>query len=117
MASTVAYKYPVASATAPTAAQVYGLGRVTATVVFGDADLTAVITHNFGLSAQELLNLFPIVTINSGNVTNTVYPGFFVTRTTNTVTLTKPSAVGSGGTFEVSIDRPSTQVAGNIGNR
>lgn len=111
--ASVTYKYPVSGATAPTAQQVYGLGIMTAQVFIGDTDLTAVVTHNFGLSAQELLDLFPIVQ-TSATVGATVFPGFTVTKAANTVTFSKASAVGSGGTFDVIIQRPSTQQAGPL---
>jgi hypothetical protein len=103
------YKYP--TAIAPVAGDVYGLGLVTAQVFMADTDLTAVITHSFGLSAQELVDLFPLVEINVAAGAS-VYPAFTLTRATNTITLTKPSAVGSGGTFEVGIMRPHTNQGG-----
>src|SRR5882672_34341 len=109
----VTYKYPVSGLTAPTAAQVYGLGVVTATVFMLDTDLTATVTHNFGLSAAELADLFSVPIVNASSGVS-VFPGFTIARTANTVVLTKPSAVGSGGTFEVVILRPSTQLAGPL---
>jgi hypothetical protein len=112
--ATINYKYPVSASIAPTAQQVYGLGVVTAQVNFGDTDISAVVTHNFGLSANELADLFPIVIIDptSGG---TVFPQFTFTKATNAVTMNKASTSGTGGTFDVTILRPHTNQGGTIG--
>jgi len=110
----VTYKFPVSGLTAPTDRQVYGLGIVTAQVFMADTDLSAVITHNFGLTAAELADLFPIPIVNA-TAGATAFDGFTYSATANTLTLTKPSAVGSGGTFNVAILRPHTNQGGTIG--
>ncbi len=110
----VTYKFPVSGLTAPTAPQVYGLGLVTAQLTMGDTDLTVDITHNFGLTAAELADLFPVVIMNPTALA-TVFPGFTFVKAANKITLNKPSAVNSGGTFDVVILRPHTNQGGTIG--
>jgi hypothetical protein len=104
---TVTYAYPVSGVTAPTAGQTLRKNLVTAVVIIGDTDTTTVVTHNWGLLASELADRFPII------VWNYVTPGtapllLSFSRATNAVTVNKPSAVGSGATFEISLLRPHT---------
>jgi len=110
----VNYKYP--TNVAPTAAQVYGLGLVTAQVFMADADTTVDITHSYGLSAQELVDLFPIVVITAPPQSGaTLFPGFTVQKFTNKITLGKPNVgAGTGGTFDVAIFRPHTNQGGPL---
>jgi hypothetical protein len=110
-AVTVTYKTPVSGLTAPTAAQVYGLGLISAVLEIGDTDTSAVITHNFGLDANELASRFPIVVMNP-TAGGTVFPQFTIAKATNSVTLTKASASGTGGSFDVFILRPHTNQIG-----
>lgn len=115
-AVTVTYKYPISGLTAPIASQVYGLGVVTAQVNAADTDTSIVVTHNFGLSAAELADLFPLVLINT--TAAGVSPAFTFSKGTNSVTITKASTSGTGGTFDVIILRPHTnQAGGSSGNR
>lgn len=109
--ATVTYKTPVSGATAPTAAQVYGLGVVTAQVNLADADLTVDVTHNFGLDANELASLFPAVIINP-TAGATVFPQFTIAKAANKITLNKASVTNTGGTFDVIILRPHTNQIG-----
>jgi hypothetical protein len=108
------YKYPVSASIAPTAQQVYGLGVVTAQVNFGDTDASAVVTHNFGLSANELADLFPAVIVDP-TASGTTFPQFTFTKAANTVTINKASTSGTGGLFDVIILRPHTNQGGTIG--
>lgn len=106
--ATVTYLYPVAGATAPTAAQIRLLSLVTVQVHFGDTDTSAVLTHNFGESTAENAFGFPI---NSWWITapGTVVPLISLAFTdTNTVTITKASVTGSNCTIEVALLRPHT---------
>lgn len=112
--ATINYKYPVSASIAPTAQQVYGLGIVTAQVNFGDTDASAVVTHNFGLSANELADLFPAVIVDP-TAGGTTFPQFTYTKATNAVTINKASTSGTGGTFDVIILRPHTNQGGTIG--
>ena len=108
--STVAYQNPVTGAAAPTAAQALLSNTITASVVFGDADTTATITHNFGLSAAQLALGFPIVSFNL-STTGTLAVNYSVTPASNTVVIAKAStATGSGSTLQVSIARPFSAV-------
>ena len=108
---TVTYATPVAGTSAPTAAQVYGLGLITAQVNCADTDTVIVITHNFGLNAQELLDLFPFAIVN--NIAGaTTYPQYTFTTATNTLTIGKASTSGTGGTFDVCVWRPPTNQIG-----
>jgi len=108
---TVTYETPIQGTSAPTAAQVYGLGLITAQVNCADTDTVIVITHNFGLTAQELLDLFPFAIVN--NVSGaTTYPQYTYSNTTNTLTIGKASTSGTGGTFDVLVWRPPTNQIG-----
>lgn len=110
MASSVNYAYPVSGTVAPTAAQAANVNMVTASVVMADADTTAVINHNMSLSATQLTNLWPTVSVVQ-NAGGTPSPLLTVTRAANSVTLTKQStAAGSGGTVEVTIQRPFSSI-------
>ena len=105
MAVTVTYQWPVANTTvAPTAAQSNYL--VNGTFNWADADTIATITHNFGLSTAEITALFPVTTlvIDSTNTGTGLQAGTIaISKATNTVTLTKPSAAGTGGTWQFSL--------------
>ncbi len=109
--ATVVYTYPVAGATAPTAAQSLYAPIVACTVNFADADTTGTITHNWALTTAQLAALMPYVRINQV-AGGTPSPLLTVTLATNTVVLTKQStAAGSGGTLTVVLDRPHTILA------
>jgi hypothetical protein len=104
---TVTYQVPVSGTSAPTAAQVYGLGLVTAQVNNADTDASITITHNFGLDAGELAALYPFVIINQDSG-GTTLPAYEISKATNSVTITKASTSGTGGTFDVCVWRPPT---------
>jgi len=114
MASSVTYNWPTSpgASIAPTTTQT-GLGGssiVTAQLVMADADTTALITHNFLLSTTELSNGFPLVSwYPTSTGTN---PSTITCALTNSVaiTLTKGTAAGSGGTFNVNILRPFSAI-------
>jgi hypothetical protein len=107
MAATVNYQWPVANTTvAPTQAQSNYL--VKGTLNWLDADTTVTITHNFNLSAADVTALFPDVdlVIDSTNTGTGLQAGTIaVASAANTVTLTKVSAAGTGGTWRFSLDK------------
>lgn len=108
MSATAIYEWPtaVAGGTIPPASN-QSFNLVTGTVNWLDADLTAIITHNFGLSTTELAGLFPLVSHEPDPSTaGTINPVITVTKTSNNVTFTKVSAAGSGGTFQFFCERP-----------
>lgn len=112
MAQTITYAYPVAGTTPPTALQALGCNAVTATVNWSDSEVSAVITHNFKLSAAQLANLFPLVqVVLLGGSTTTLAPVITVTLTdSSTVTIGKTTVVGTQGTLLVTIMRPMSSM-------
>jgi len=108
--ATVTYLYPVAGATAPTAAQIRLLSLVTVQVHFGDTDTSAVLTHNFGESTAENADGFPLIDWWI-TAPGTVVPLIsFAFTDTNTVTITKASTTGTNCTIEVALLRPHTNM-------
>lgn len=112
MAVTVTYLHPVAGGTAPTALQASNAQSVVADVIAtADADTTATITHNFGLSAAELASGDPRVILTPLiSQALTALSAWAVTAiATNSITLTKLTSVGSGNAsaqLRVSVQRP-----------
>ena len=106
----VTYCYPVAGTTAPTAAQMFGLSLLTAQVSFVDTSTSVVLTHNMAISLANGSNQFPIV-IPVAQTPGTAIPALAVALTSsNTITISKLSAAGSGGTFQISVLRPNTAI-------
>lgn len=106
MATVVTYAYPVAGTTAPTVAQALSANAVTATVAMLDADTTATITHNWQLSVAQLANLFPLVSYYVSSK-GTAMPILQVALTNSvSVTLTKTTDAGGGGTYTFALLRP-----------
>ena len=58
------YQYPVGGTTPPTAIQAAGVQAVYAQITWGDTDISALITHNFGV-------IQPNITPYSGGVAGT----------------------------------------------
>ncbi len=115
MAPLVTYVYPVAGTFAPTTAQMLGANIVNAKVNMADTDTTTTITTNFGNSqptpppaTADVANLFPIITHYNLNPGTGGAVLSFVLTDSNTVTVNKLSAAGSGGTYVVSLLRPNT---------
>lgn len=109
MSVTVNYKAPYTAA--PTAVQQHYTPRntVIADVVSTAAgDTTAVITHNFGLTAAELAQDYPSVTITpiSDIGADAASPWFVAPggKAANAVTLTK-NTTDAGGTVSVAVSR------------
>jgi hypothetical protein len=102
---TVTYTYPVAGATAPTAAQARNRSMITGTIIMADGDTQVAVTHNWGLSAAELTDRFPWSTWNY--VTPGTSPALVSwSRTSNVITFQKASGTGTGGTYEFTLERP-----------
>ena len=114
MAVTVTYQYPVQGTTAPTAAQTLNKNTVRATVIAtADADTTATITHNLGLTAAQLTEGAPEVTLCPIlSQALTALSGWVCSaKAANTVTLTKLTSTGSGNAraqLAVVVKRPHT---------
>jgi hypothetical protein len=112
MAVTGTYLHPVAGVTPPTALQSSNAQSVVADVVAtADADTTATITHNFGLSAAELASGDPriILTPTLSQALTALSAWAVTTVATNSITLTKLTSTGSGNAsaqLRVSIQRP-----------
>lgn len=108
----VTYTYPVAGTTAPTAAQVAALSLVVAQISMVDTSTTVTVKHNFGLSLAQGSNQFPLVFPPTVQTPGTAIPNLAVALTdSNTITVSKLSAAGSGGTYVVIIMRPNTAIA------
>ena len=99
-------------ATAPTQAQSSSCNLVSALLNFTDTDTTFTLTHNFGLSVAQLGALFPLVTSSVVSSVQglgvAVAPVFSIVKASNTITLTKLQATGSGCTIQIDIRRPGT---------
>lgn len=108
---TITYAHPVAGATAPTAAQASRFNLLTCKVLMADADTQAVITHNWRVSTAKLAKLFPLACVYTE--TPGTAAAILSIKHTNSVavTLTKDTAVGSGGTFVVVLHRPHSIVS------
>jgi hypothetical protein len=104
---TVTYAFPVSGITAPTAIVMSKHAMLTATVAMADADTTATITHNWGLSTAQLADRFPVIIWNY--VTAGTVPALLTfSRAANAVTVTKPNLANTGGTYEFTLLRPHT---------
>lgn len=112
--ATITYAYPVAGTTPPTAIQASQVNVVTASVVFADADTTALVTHNLNIGTttpfqMNTAQLFPEVIVY-WSATNTAFAGLSIALTSgNVITLTKANVqTGTGGTAVVTIRRPTS---------
>ena len=93
--------------TAPTAALAKQVPIQTAQVFFADTDTEAIIVHNKGLPASFPAQLFPIIVVTKalGAATDGSFGTSFTFGKANTkqVYMSKISAVGSGGTYNVAL--------------
>lgn len=110
MALTVTYTYGGSGTVPPTIAQALNINMVVATVEGADADTATLVTHNFQVTAAQLANLFPLVTIRqsaAGTAASTV-----IIALTNSVaiTFTKATGAGNSGTWVLAIWRPMSIV-------
>jgi hypothetical protein len=101
---------PVSSTTAPTAAQARHFNSIAALVTYAEADTTATVTHNWGMTAAEAQQYQPwvsIYTVTSG----TAVPLFSINvANTNAVVVDKTAANGTSGSFCVILQRPNSIV-------
>lgn len=94
------------STTAPTAAQAALIVRIAAVVFMADTETTTTLTHNWKLSANALALLMPDI-IWYWTTAGTATVEFALTDS-STITITKASGTGSGGTFNVVLYKPHT---------
>lgn len=109
-AVTVAYQAPYT--TAPTTFQQYTSPRnlVIATVLAGlAADVQAIITHDFNLSAAEITLNYPVVVLTPLDGNAITSPWFEVSQNPNYTVLGK-GTTAVGALTKVAIMRPATQV-------
>ena len=116
MAYTITYAFQTGASglsvttgtTPPTALQALSANRVSAVINCADADTATLITHNWNLSVNELALLQPDI-IFYATTLGTALP-FISFALTNSVaiTLTKTSLVGTGGTYNIVLYRPTT---------
>jgi hypothetical protein len=112
--STVTYLTPGSTTTPATAAQAANVQSQAMTVNFDDSDTTATITHNFQASTYALALLRPWVQVYAVT-TGTAYPALTWALGANTLVITKVNTgTGSGGTYNVIIQRPWTPLCSNV---
>jgi len=106
---TITYLWPYT--VAPTAAQMQGANpnyTVIATVsASAAADTSAVITHDFGLTAAEITQGFPVVTLVPQDG-NEITSAWFEASENPNYTILQKGTVAAGGTQKVVIQRPHT---------
>lgn len=113
--ATVTYGAPLTTAgtTPPTTTQMAegNFDSVRAQITFADADTTAVVTHNLGLSTTELSLLLPDVSFYPEVITTPATTAPVVLsalRAANNITFTKAAGTDTGGVVNVVIKRPHT---------
>ncbi len=105
---TVTYVWPVAGATAPTAAQARQHNSVVADVAFLAGDLACVITHNMQLPNATGANGIPKVTITPTAVGTAASVPFIAFTSATTLTIDKNSTASNTSiTVRVHIERPA----------
>ncbi len=113
MTANIVYAFPNAGTVAPTVAIAKRTQLLTAQIGFGDADTTAIITHNWQTPLADGTFLFPLI---SDYVSNAGTAGFPVVTwaLTNSVsvTATKATGAGTGGTLTVILQRPFSMLRG-----
>ena len=110
-AGAVTYAYPVAGATAPTAAQDALQVSVTARVVMADGDTSQDVVHNWNLTTGQLAALFPFVCLRLEAVGASFVPILVNIKDSSTVTVSKAGSVGSAFTAVIVILRPHSILA------
>jgi hypothetical protein len=108
--STVTYAYPVSGTVAPAIAQALGCNMLTCQIQTSDADTTATITHNWQLTTAQLNNLWPTIKayISSAGTASPLL-SWALTNSVS-VTMTKVSSVGTGGTIVLILERPFSAI-------
>ena len=112
MAQTITWLYPIAGTTPPTIAQALLCNEQQITVNWSDSEVTALLTHNWGLTSTQAGNDWPNPIINYlAGSTTTLPQAILVTFTnTNVITLTKSTVVGGQGTLIVTLLRPFSEI-------
>lgn len=111
MAVTVTYAYPVAGTVPPTATQAFNSNMLTCQVNALDADTAITITHNWGLSAAQIANLWPTIKTYLNTSGGTAAPLLtYSIASSVAVVITKVSASGTGGTYTVVLERPHSMI-------
>ena len=106
MAGTAAYLWPATGAIAPTALQTKD--RVVALVTSDGFIGDAVITHNMGLTADDLAAGRPHVNLERNLAASRAAQWIVSAKAANTVTLTQLAAGGAVANIQASISRPHT---------
>jgi hypothetical protein len=111
-AATIAYVWPVAGVTAPTAAQAARHNSVVADVTWTNASDTAVVmTHNMQLPNATGLNGIPKITWFCTSMGAGTFVPFFAFTSATTITVDKNSvAANTTGVCRVTIERPAGAV-------
>lgn len=110
-AGTVTYIYPVAGATAPTAAQanISVCNTVVADIVFAAGDTVATVTHNMNLANGTGALGIPRVSLDLMAAGSAACTPFWAASTVNAITVDKNStSANTGLTVRVTIGRPHT---------
>jgi len=110
MSVTLTYRAPYSSA--PTLVQQHYKPKnlVIATVLAGAAsDAQVIITHDFGLTSQDLAMGYPLVTITPEDGNSITSPWFEASQAHDYTVLGK-STVDVGGQVKVGISRPPTSI-------
>ncbi len=108
---TVTYVWPVAGATAPTAAQARPHNSVVVDIAFLAADQACVVTHNLALPNATGANGIPKVSYFCTALGAVAWAPFFAFTSANTMTVDKNLTTSlSTGTCRVTIERPAGAV-------
>jgi len=75
-----------------------------------DTSTTVTVKHNFALTLAQGSNQFPLVFAYVQTAGTAIPPLVLTLTDSNTITVAKLSAAGSGGTYCVIIMRPNTMI-------
>jgi len=108
---TVTYVWPVAGATAPTAAQARPHNSVVVDIAFLAADTACVVTHNMQLPNATGASGIPKISYFFTAAGAVAFTPFFAFTSATTITVDKNlTTANSTGTVRVTIERPSGAV-------
>lgn len=96
----------------PTAAQAANINVLVVEASTADGDTSIALVHNWGLSAADLAAGYPLASamLDTSGTATPVLTGRVTGSAANTLTITKASAAGSGGTIVFHLQRPHTIV-------
>jgi hypothetical protein len=113
MAGVITYTYPGSGTTPATAAQASACSVQTMSVLFVDTDTVASIVHNWVFDTTALARGLPFSDLEQ--ITGgTASPILQITKSTNGFQIAKPSWLASGGTLQVTLQRPHSILMPNI---